>query len=564
MNEIVMRRRWIVVLGMATLMLACVLALVASKAAEATFRGTNAEIAFFSDRLTLENPERDWEIFTMNPDGSNINQLTRNGALDWEPAVSPNGQRIAFFSNRDGNNEIYVMNTDGTGQTRLTNNPASDQFPVFSSDGNTVIFMSQRDGNSEIYAVNADGSGTPTNLTNNPSYDGDPTVSPDGKIAFASDRDGPGGIYVMNSDGSNKTLLTNTGLSPNYLNYSPNGKKITFHADSLGSGDYEIYSVNADGSNLTNLTNSPDRETHPAPSPDGTKIAFERSFWDGQRFNQEIYTMNWDGSNWTRLTENPTGDAGPDWKALPYDDTASPEVSSPSPLNSATGVAITANISATVTDNGSGVDPDSLTNSTFTLGRHNADGSTTPVEAAVSYDSTTMNATLDPSSDLASNATYTATIKGGSMGMMDRAGNALVQDYSWSFTTEADTTAPMVDTATPTGAEVARGTDAIASFSEKMDPDSITTSTFKLFKCSTRISTDCATQITNVTVTPSADRLSATLNPFGLSRTLLAKRTTYKVVVTTGVTDEAGNPLDQDPSAAGNQEKVWYFNTGSR
>jgi hypothetical protein len=45
---------------------------------------------------------------------------------------------------------------------------------------------------------------------------------------------------------------------------------------------------------------------------------------------------------------------------------------------------------------------------------------------------------------------------------------------------------------------------------------------------------------------------------------LLATKTKYKVVVTAGVTDEAGNPLDQDPAAAGNQEKVWYFTTGSK
>ena len=561
MNVMALRSRCIAVQVVAALVLASAVALATSKAAEATFRGTNGEIAFFSDRLTPDNPERDWEIFTMNPDGSTIKQLTHNGALDWEPAVSPNGERIAFFSDRDGNNEIYVMNADGTGQMRLTNNPASDQYPVFSSDGNTIVFMSHRDGNSEIYAMNADGSGTPTNLTKNSSYDGDPAVSPDGtKIAFNSWRDGPGEIYVMDTDPTTNDAarLTTDSIYPNYLNYSPNGQRIVFH--SARTGNYEIYAVNKDGSNLRNLTNSPARETHPAPSPDGTKIAFE-SERDG---NQEIYTMNWDGSSWTRLTNNPMGDAGPDWKALPYDDTTPPEVSLPSPLNNATRVAVTANISATITDNGSGVDPDTLTSSTFTLSRHNADDSTTPVEAAVSYNSTTMNATLDPSSDLAPNTTYTATVKGGSIGVKDRAGNALVQDYSWSFTTEADTTAPTVYTATPTGADVARGTDATASFSEKVDPASITISTFKLFKCSSTTSTNCATQITNVTVAPSADRLRATLNPFGPSKTLLATKTKYKVVVTAGVTDEAGNPLDQDPSAADNQEKVWYFTTGSK
>src|SRR5919112_5433671 len=155
-----------------------------------------------------------------------------------------------------------------------------------------------------------------------------------------------------------------------------------------------------------------------------------------------------------------------------------------------------------------------------------------------------------------------ATIKGGSNGVKDLAGHALVQDYSWSFTTAADTTAPRVGTATPTGTGVTRDTNATATFSERMDPTSIDTSTFKLFRCSSTTSTNCASQITNVTISLSTDRLKATLNPFGTSSTLLAGRTKFKVVLTTGAKDEAGNQLDQDTSMAGNQQKVWYFTTG--
>ena len=55
--------------------------------------------------------------------------------------------RIAFASDRDGNNEIYMMNAGGTNQTRLTNNAASDGDPAFSADGTKIGFNSQRDGN---------------------------------------------------------------------------------------------------------------------------------------------------------------------------------------------------------------------------------------------------------------------------------------------------------------------------------------------------------------------------------------------------------------------------------
>jgi hypothetical protein len=142
----------------------------------------------------------------------------------------------------------------------------------------------------------------------------------------------------------------------------------------------------------------------------------------------------------------------------------------------------------------------------------------------------------------------------------DNAGNQ--ESPAKTFTVKIDKSAPKVSTAIPTGTRVARATNATATFSEKMDATTITTSTFKLFRCSSTTSTNCATQITNVALTKSPDGLSATLNPFGSTITKLAKSTKYKVVVTTGVTDEAGNRLDQN-TTTGNQQKVWYFTTGT-
>ena len=65
------------------------------------------------------------------------------------------------------------MNADGTAQTRLTTDPAEDTQPAWSPDGSKIVFTSDRDGNGEIYLMNADGSGQ-TNLTNNPAYDSSP------------------------------------------------------------------------------------------------------------------------------------------------------------------------------------------------------------------------------------------------------------------------------------------------------------------------------------------------------------------------------------------------------
>ena len=104
---------------------------------------------------------------------------------------------------------------------------------------------------------------------------------------------------------------------------------------------------------------------------------------------------------------------------------------------------------------------------------------------------------------------------------------------------------------------VAPSTNLTATFSEKMDPTSITNSTFKLF----RVNTDgTQTQVTNVTVGLSADGLTATLNPFGTSTTTnLARGAKYKGVITTGAKDAAGTQLDQNSSLSGLQQKAWTF-----
>ena len=68
----------------------------------------------------------------MNADGTGLTQLTHNSDRDSVPAWSPDGRRLAFHSNRDGDFEIYVMNADGTGLTQLTHNSDADTAPVWS------------------------------------------------------------------------------------------------------------------------------------------------------------------------------------------------------------------------------------------------------------------------------------------------------------------------------------------------------------------------------------------------------------------------------------------------
>ena len=97
-------------------------------------------IAFVSDR------DGDDEILVMNADGTEVRQLTDNDDKDWVPSWSPGGDRIAFMSARGGDWEIFVMNADGTEARQLTDNDDSDTGPSWSPGGDRIVFTSNRDG----------------------------------------------------------------------------------------------------------------------------------------------------------------------------------------------------------------------------------------------------------------------------------------------------------------------------------------------------------------------------------------------------------------------------------
>lgn len=172
--------RAFIVLAAVALATILLILIVATKPAEAAFPGRNGKIVFESNRTTgagVDNPTGDVEIFTMNPDGTGLTQLTFNTANDTMPVWSGNGKKIAFRSSRDNDDEIYTMNADGSAQTRRTTNSIFDTSPAYSPAGKQIVFTSQRDGNAEIYRMQVDGS-LQTLLPNNPASDSNPNWQP--------------------------------------------------------------------------------------------------------------------------------------------------------------------------------------------------------------------------------------------------------------------------------------------------------------------------------------------------------------------------------------------------
>jgi TolB protein len=137
------------------------------------------------------------QIASVDARGRDLKTLTQASGMNAWPAYSPDGRKLAFGSSRSGDFEIYVMNADGTDPQRLTRGPGLDARPAWSPDGTRIAFTSNRDGNYEIYVMDADGS-NPCNATSHPARDDHVAWHPDGRrLLFVSDRDGGSDLYMI-------------------------------------------------------------------------------------------------------------------------------------------------------------------------------------------------------------------------------------------------------------------------------------------------------------------------------------------------------------------------------
>jgi TolB protein len=178
----------------------------------------------------------------------NGNPDRQNYLAQW----SPDGTKLAFTSNRDGNPEIYIMNKDGSGLRRITNNPGIDEAPTWSPNGNQIAWVSDRTGQPKIYVMNSDGTGQ--RLLVSDCYCDRPTWSsePFNEIAFAA-KNGPGyDIKVYSFQTGEAKRITDSIGSNESPAFSPNGRHLVFV--STRSGKSQIFTVDRDGNNLRQLT----------------------------------------------------------------------------------------------------------------------------------------------------------------------------------------------------------------------------------------------------------------------------------------------------------------------
>ncbi|MBI2375931.1 MAG: PD40 domain-containing protein [Deltaproteobacteria bacterium] len=247
----------------------------------------------------------DYNLFSMRPDGTGVQQLTTDPAIDLFPSWSTDG-RIVFLSTRTGSLALFVYDfTSGQTTPLATPGVTSPSSPVYSPNGSIVAFEGRPSATAshEIWVVPAAG-GTPVRLTNNPAVDAGPIFSPDGtRIYFVSDRSGQYEVWSMGLNGSAQTQVTTSSGILGKAAISPDGTRLAWSRLTTDMMRSRIVVEELATHTRTTLTNEDDSE--PAYDPAGRYMIFTTT-----RFG-DPEVMRWDlttGAPAVRLTNDPALD----------------------------------------------------------------------------------------------------------------------------------------------------------------------------------------------------------------------------------------------------------------
>src|SRR5918992_2200062 len=304
----------------------------ATAAPTATADVFNGRIAFTTNRVDYDpGPavRRDRDIFSVNPDGSDLRQLTNHPANDAQGDWSPDGTAIVYRIRKPDqpiNFEVARMPAGGGERTVLTDSPpgqASSQ-PSWFPNRQGILFRVSSGALADVWRMGPFGERPELQfaLEGSQWY---PSFSPDmRKVLFAttlsSTGDSDRGIFTANPDGSGLTLLFDVpGVFDSAPAWSPDGDRIAFESDAKlaggnPEGDREIFVMNADGSGVRQVTSNAVHDEGPAWSPDGTMLAYTSG---PTNTTGDIHVMTTTGVHLRRVAPYEGIDESPDWQPIP-------------------------------------------------------------------------------------------------------------------------------------------------------------------------------------------------------------------------------------------------------
>jgi len=213
----------------------------------------------------------DYDLYLADASGKNERKLFGSSGYDAEATISPDGKKMVFTSDKDGDLEIYIMNLDGTGLKRLTHKIGYDGGAFFSPNSQQIVFRAH--------------------------YPKDPKAIADYQRLLKDHLVRPSqmDIFVMDVDGTNVHQLTNNGKANFAPYWHPSGKKILFasNMNDPKRRNFDMFLINADGTDLEQVTFDPTFDGFPMFSPDGKSLVFASNRHNKVRGETNVFIADW-------------------------------------------------------------------------------------------------------------------------------------------------------------------------------------------------------------------------------------------------------------------------------